>query len=60
MTLQFLLVLVFVAGGEVHVEVGGYENGLECHHARQQQVEGKRTVLVADCIPVSKAWGLAQ
>lgn len=59
MTMQFILILAYVASGEIHVEVGGYENNMQCAHAQLQQVEqANRIVLVADCIPVSKAWGL--
>ena len=62
MTLQFILLLAYVLDGAVQVDVTGYADGYSCAESATRLVEtgaaAGRVILLAECFPVSRSWGL--
>ncbi len=62
MTVQFILVLVYILSGKVVMDVTGHADGYACNESAESLVQSGtaagRVMLSATCYPVSKAWGL--
>ena len=59
---MWVLILVFVLNGEIHNREYKFREGIACFDSRVAHLESGQAngyiFLVADCLPVSKVWGL--